>query len=54
MIDTRARPFIFLSLFLAASWTLSGCAGMGSAYESPSVPVQSFTVEQARFDTQLM
>ena len=42
MTNTRARAFPLLLLFLAASWTLSGCAGMGSSYESPSVSVQSF------------
>ena len=40
MTNTRAR--VFTLLFLAASWILPGCAGMGSAYESPSVSVQSF------------
>jgi LEA14-like dessication related protein len=30
------------TLFLVFAGTLSGCAGMGSGYESPSVSVQSF------------
>jgi LEA14-like dessication related protein len=42
MTESRARPFTLLLLVLAAGWTLSGCAGMGSGYESPSVSVQSF------------
>ena len=42
MIKTPTRLLNGLILFLAASWALSGCAGMGSAYESPSVSVQSF------------
>ncbi|MBT8107619.1 MAG: LEA type 2 family protein [Gammaproteobacteria bacterium] len=42
MTESRARPLTLLLLVLAAGWTLSGCAGMGSDYESPSVSVQSF------------
>ena len=42
MTRTRARFPVFLSLFFATSWALSGCAGMGAGYESPTVSVQSF------------
>jgi len=30
------------ALLVVACWSLSGCAGMGSGYETPTVSVQSF------------
>lgn len=36
------RPSKTLTAFLIAAALLSGCAGMGSGYETPTVSVQSF------------
>lgn len=36
------RPARTLTLILAVATLLSGCAGMGSGYETPTVSVQSF------------
>ena len=37
-----ARPQKTIALILLAAASLSGCAGMGSGYETPTVSVQSF------------
>ena len=41
-IRSRAYSGILAASFIALSWSLSGCAGMGAGYESPTVSVQSF------------
>jgi len=42
MTTTFASPEKKLVLVLLAAVSLSGCAGMGSGYETPTVSVQSF------------
>ena len=42
MSELRMRRLVTLGLLLAASWSMTGCAGMGSGYEKPTVTVQSF------------
>ena len=42
MNTTLANQGIKLALILVAVASLSGCAGMGSGYETPTVSVQSF------------
>jgi LEA14-like dessication related protein len=42
MTTTFASPEKKLVLVLLAATSLSGCAGMGSGYETPTVSVQSF------------
>jgi len=42
MNTSRPRPVRNLALLLTAAALLSGCAGMGSGYEVPTVSVQSF------------
>lgn len=36
------RPLISTILFFVCTFLLSGCAGMGAGYETPTVAVQSF------------
>ena len=47
MINTTLRPLVTLSLSLLALPLFSGCAGMGSGYETPAVSVQSFKPVQS-------
>jgi len=42
MNTSLAKPGKKLALILVAAASLSGCAGMGSGYETPTVSVQSF------------
>ena len=42
MTTTKSRPAMKLALLVTAAAVLSGCAGMGSDYEVPTVSVQSF------------
>jgi len=42
MSSNFARPQIRSALLLVACWSLSGCAGMGAGYDTPTVSVQSF------------
>ena len=42
MNTTLASPGKKLALILVAAASLTGCAGMGSGYETPTVSVQSF------------
>ena len=42
MNTTVASPGKKLALILVAAASLSGCAGLGSGYETPTVSVQSF------------
>jgi len=42
MSKTCTSTLIGSALLLVASWSLSGCAGMGAEYETPTVTVQSF------------
>ena len=42
MNKSRLRPVKTLTVFLMAAALLTGCAGIGSGYEIPTVSVQSF------------
>ncbi len=42
MNKSRMRPAMTLTVLLMAAALLTGCAGMGSGYEIPTVSVQSF------------
>ena len=42
VIPIKANPTVLLATIVIACWSLSGCAGMGAGYETPTVSVQSF------------
>ena len=42
MMKSRLQSLVTLTLAVLALAALSGCAGMGSGYETPTVAVQSF------------
>ena len=42
MNKIRLHPFGMVFLLAVSGWLMTGCAGMGSGYESPTVSVQSF------------